>query len=64
MLHAGWLVGIAIVFQVPAPPPGSDPAVELKAAARSILEREARALEGLAAGVAGKENAQSCRVDP
>ena len=45
MLHGEWLVGLSLVFQVPAPSPGSDPAVELKAAVRSILEREARALE-------------------
>ena len=59
MLHAEWLVGISLVFQVPAPSPASDPAAELKAAARSILEREARALEVLAAGVAGKDDVQA-----
>ena len=59
MLHGEWLVGLSLVFQVPAPSPGSDPAVELKAAARSILEREARALEVLAAGVAGKDDVKA-----
>jgi hypothetical protein len=59
MQFAAWYLGVCLVFQVPAPSPSSDPAVELKAAAEAIQRREARELEGLAAGVAGSDRAKA-----
>lgn len=58
MRDAAWIIGLSLVFQVPPPSPVSDPGLQLKESARSIREREARNLEGLAAAAGkGKERA-------
>src|SRR3954465_14097116 len=62
MFPTAYLVGLSLVLQVPPPSPVSDPAPELTEAARSIREREAQALEKLAAGFVGSDKAAAAEI--
>ena len=53
MLPIAWTIGLSLVLQVPPPETGPPVPIELKATRRAIEEREAKALESLAASLTG-----------
>ena len=53
MLPIAWTIGLSLVLQVPPPATGPPVSVELKETRRAIEEREAKALESLAASLTG-----------
>jgi hypothetical protein len=53
MLPIAWTISLALVLQVPPPATGPPVSVELKETRRAIEEREAKALESLAASLTG-----------
>jgi hypothetical protein len=58
----GWVVGLSVLLQVPAPQPGNDAARELETARRSILAREKTDLEGLVERLSREGNADAARI--
>jgi hypothetical protein len=63
MQLSGWLVGIWLLAQVPAPSPGTDAEQALESALRSIVERETAELSRLAQQLVGNgETAAAAHV--
>jgi hypothetical protein len=59
MLCSSWIIGLALVAQVPSPSSGLDQTAKLKATARGIETREARDLDALASELAAKGDARA-----